>query len=157
MTLAVLEDYLAEFKGCVIVVSHDRYFLDRVADHLFVFEGDGNVRDFPGDYSTYRHCVASERKLAREKSDYHKIIPPEANQRRREPSKPRLSFKEKREMEQLEVEMEALGKERRQLEDTMNSGTLDHVALAKAGKRIEEIISRTDEAELRYLELLEKN
>ena len=72
MTLTILEDYLVNFKGCVIIVSHDRFFLDRIADHLFVFKGDGEVKDFPGDYSTYRHCVAQEEAERRTKENVEK-------------------------------------------------------------------------------------
>lgn len=158
MTLSVLEDYLANFKGCVIVVSHDRYFLDRVADHLFVFEGNGVIRDFPGDYSTYRHCVAQqraeERKAAEQQRNAARTETPKA-QRRRSDEKRKMSFKEKREYEALEQRLEQLAAERSELETQMSSGTLDHEALAHAGRRIEEIIAETDTSEMRLLELME--
>jgi len=106
MTLAVLEDYLASFRGCVIVVSHDRFFLDRIVDHLFVFKGDGDVKDFPGDYSTYRHCVAMEEKerKASEKSSSaaENRDATSGNTWRKKDESRRLSFKERREMEELE-------------------------------------------------------
>lgn len=156
MTLAVLEDYLASFKGCVMVVSHDRYFLDRVVDHLFVFEGDGKVYDFPGDYSTYRHCVAEQRKAIRNNADSAKKQNSKPSANRRTEDKPKLSFKEKREMEQLEADLAALTEERKMLEESMNSGSMDHVALIAAGRRIEDIIASIDSMEYRYLELLEK-
>lgn len=160
MTLAVLEDYLVNFKGCVIVVSHDRFFLDRIVDHLFVFKGDGYVRDFPGDYSTYRHCVAEEEKekraLEREQREQEKrksSAPQEAGRRDRE-QKRKLSFKEKREMETLEKETEELTRERTELEAALSSGTLDADAIGKAGIRLNEVTARLDEAETRLLELM---
>lgn len=157
MTLAVLEDYLVNFKGCVIAVSHDRFFLDRIVDHLFVFEGDGKVCDFPGDYSTYRHCLAErekERKAAAHSSD--KIT--EDNSRFSKPRQERprkLSFKERREMESLEQETEALAKEKAEIEALLSGGTADGDLIAKVSKRLNEISARLDEAEMRLLELME--
>ena len=156
MTLAVLEDYLANFKGCVIVVSHDRYFLDRVAQHLFVFKGDGEIKDFPGDYSTYRHCVAQER--AAKRSDAAAADPAKKAQKQNRPrteQKRKMSFKERREYEQLQTRLEQLGAERAELEASMNSGTLTHEELSAAGVRIQQIIDETDSSEFRLLELME--
>lgn len=156
MTLAVLEDYLANFKGCVIVVSHDRYFLDRVAQHLFVFKGDGEIKDFPGDYSTYRHCVAQER--AARRSEAAAADPAKKAQKQNRPrteQKRKMSFKERREYEQLQVLLEELGAERAELEASMNSGTLTHEELSAAGVRIQQIIDETDSSEFRLLELME--
>lgn len=161
MTLTVLEDYLASFKGCVIVVSHDRFFLDRIADHLFVFKGDGVVRDFPGDYSTYRHCVAMEEKEAKEReakaneSRQGHAKAGEGNSWRQKDEKRKLSFKEKREMEELEKRIEALTAERAELEAGLSSGSMTNDAIVEAGKRLAEVIDELDTAELRYLELLE--
>lgn len=155
MTLAVLEDYLANFKGCVIVVSHDRYFLDRVADHLFVFEGGGKVRDFPGDYSTYRHCVAQRKAEQRNAKESKSAAKQEQLPRRRQETKRRMTFKEKREYEELEQRLEKLAAEREELEEKLNSGTLGHEELAEAGKRIQEVIDETDASEMRLLELME--
>lgn len=156
MTLAVLEDYLANFKGCVIVVSHDRYFLDRVAQHLFVFKGDGEIKDFPGDYSTYRHCVAQER--AAKRSEAAAADPAKKAQKQNRPrteQKHKMSFKERREYEQLQTRLEQLGTERAELEASMNSGTLTHEELSAAGVRIQQIIDETDSSEFRLLELME--
>ncbi len=165
MTLAVLEDYLANFKGCVIVVSHDRYFLDRVVDHLFVFEGDGKVRDFPGDYSTYRHCVAQERASKRSEASGKGVegkngestasAKDSRHDRPRTEQKRKMSFKERREYEQLQVRLGELTHERADLEASMNSGTLPHDRLAEAGRRIQELIDEIDTAELRLLELMD--
>lgn len=156
MTLAVLEDYLANFKGCVIVVSHDRYFLDRVAQHLFVFKGDGEIKDFPGDYSTYRHCVAQER--AAKRSEAAAADPAKKAQKQNRPrteQKRKMSFKERREYEQLQTRLEELATERTELEASMNSGTLTHEELSAAGVRIQQIIDETDSSEFRLLELME--
>lgn len=158
MTLAVLEDYLVNFKGCVIVVSHDRFFLDRIVDHLFVFKGDGEVRDFPGDYSTYRHCVAEEEKERKALEKAQASAKPAENSsqsRRRTDDKRRLSFKEKKEMEALEKEVEELTAERAELETALSSGTLSNEEIIVAGDRIGAVIARLDEAELRLLELME--
>ncbi|MDE6007523.1 MAG: ATP-binding cassette domain-containing protein [Muribaculaceae bacterium] len=156
MTLAVLEDYLVNFKGCVIVVSHDRFFLDRIVDHLFVFEGDGKIRDFPGDFSTYRHCVAME-----EKERKAAEIPAGTrdngitNTWRNKDSKPRLTFKQKKEFEELEKEIPLLEEEKEALEKSLSDASLNTEGIIAAGNRLADIVVRLDEAEMRYLELLE--
>ncbi len=156
VTLSVLEDYLVNFHGCVIVVSHDRFFLDRIVDHLFVFKGDGIVRDFPGDYSTYRHCVlAEEAEQKRAKSE----SAPKASATTAKPrpqSKPKLTFKERREREELEKRLPELEAEKSQLEAEMSSGAMEHTALAEAADRVQSLIDEIDEAEMRLLELMEK-
>lgn len=157
MTLTVLEDYLVNFKGCVIVVSHDRFFLDRIVDHLFVFNGDGDVRDFPGDYSTYRHCLAMKEREARELREAAQKASGEANKRayRQRDEKRKLSFKEKQEMAALEKELEELTSERKNLEEALSSGMLSTDELIEKGKRIGDVIESLDEVELRLLELME--
>ena len=152
MTLAVLEDYLVNFKGCVIVVSHDRFFLDRIVDHLFVFKGDGEVRDFPGDYSTYRHCVAEEEKEHRAAEKPKEKV--KASWRPAE-EKRKLTFKEKREMESLEKEIEELTAERATLETSLSTGGLNSAGIITAGERLAAVVERLDEAELRLLELMD--
>ncbi|MDE6856132.1 MAG: ABC-F family ATP-binding cassette domain-containing protein, partial [Muribaculaceae bacterium] len=159
MTLGVLENYLADFKGCVIVVSHDRFFLDRIVDHLFVMKGDGEVRDFPGDYSTYRHCVRQEEKEAKAAAEEARKTAasksgqePTAPGKQKTERKPKLSFKEKKEMEALEIELESLGSEKSELEAAMSSGSMTIEEITAAGARMEEIIARLDEAEFRMLE-----
>ena len=154
VTLSVLEEYLAKFKGCVIVVSHDRFFLDRIVDHLFVFKGDGVVRDFPGDYSTYRHCVAQEQAEQRRAESQQR--PAEETRKQKTPQRNKLTFKEKREREEIESRLPALEEEKRRLEQEMSAGTMDHVALAEAAARVQEIMDEIDTAELRLLELMEK-
>ncbi len=158
LTLTVLEDYLANFKGCVIVVSHDRFFLDRIVDHLFVFKGNGVVKDFPGDYSTYRHCVQEEQKELRalEVAAQKSLQTAKTSNKPRTEQKQKLSFKEKKELETLTARVEELEKEKAMLETEMSSGTMNHTAITEAGKRMEEIISEIDESEFRLLELMEK-
>ncbi len=162
VTLTVLENYLADFKGCVIVVSHDRFFLDRIVDHIFVMKGDGEVRDFPGDYSTYRHCMRQEEKEAKAAAEEAKKIAASKGLAESGPAKqkterkPKLSFKEKKEMEALEIELESLEKEKGELESAMSSGSMTVEEITAAGARMEEIIGRLDEAEMRMLELMEK-
>lgn len=160
MTLAVLEDYLANFKGCLIVVSHDRYFLDRITDHLFVFRGDGEIRDFPGDYSTYRHCVEMEererKEAGKESASNGGDLTGKGNSRRLQPAKVKLTFKENKEKEELEKKLPELEKERRELEERMSSGELTTEMLLQAGARIKELMEKIDESEFRLLELMEK-
>lgn len=155
-TLAVLEDYLTEFKGCVIAVSHDRFFLDRFASHLFVLEPGGNVMDFPGNYSTYRHCVQQrekERKVS-EASTRPETETPQ-RQRREAAERRRLTFKERKEMEALEDELPRLEEEKAQLEADMSSGMMKPDEIAEAGRRIAVLIEEIDTKELRLLELME--
>ena len=157
LTLSILEDYLVDFKGCVIVVSHDRFFLDRIVDHLFVFEGNGVVRDFPGNYSDYR-----DYKKLKEAESVTVTKNKERNSESSETKRPerekknKLSFKEKKELEELQKRIPELEEEKRVLEEKMSSGTLDHTSLLEAGKRMETILAELDEAEFRALELMEK-
>lgn len=157
LTLTVLEDYLANFKGCVIVVSHDRFFLDRIVDHLFVFKGNGQIKDFPGDYSTYRHCVQEEQKERKAlEADKIKNEVKENGNKPRQERKQKLSFKEKRELETLSSLVERLEAEKSDLQEKMSSGKMSVEKLTEAGKRIEAVINEIDEAEFRILELMEK-
>lgn len=151
-TLGILEDYISKYHGCVIVVSHDRFFLDRTVDHLFVFEGDGVVRDFPGNYSDYREYTtqkANEEKLEK------KEIQPKPSKPTRE-YKNKLTFKERKEFESLTAEIDNLEKEKGRLESDLSSGQLSVEEITEKSKRISEIISLLDEKELRWLELSEK-
>ena len=154
VTLSILEEYLVDFKGCVIVVSHDRFFLDRIADHIFVFEGDARIKDFPGNYSQYREFLKlqeSERAGDEKKDKAEKPKRPEKER------KIKLSFKEKRELEDIHAKLPLLEREKTELEEKMSSGLLNHEELVEAGKRIETLISEIDEAEFRALELMEKD
>jgi len=151
-TLAVLENFLSDYQGCVMIVSHDRYFMDRLVDHLFVFEGDGVVRDFPGNYSQFRID-----QIAKEKEAAAKPVAPAVAEKAVTPTvaKRKLSFKEQRALEQLEKEMPALEKERNELSAAMNSGNMAYDKLESAAKRIKEIGELLDEKEMQWLELSE--
>ena len=157
MTLQVLEEYLAAFKGCLIVVSHDRYFMDKVAQHLFVFEGDGVISDFPSSYSDWLQWKDWQDEIERENREKAAKPAAQAQPKYNErPAQNKLTFKEKREMEQIEAEMEKLESERKALEEELNSGTLPFDQLSAKSARIGEIIARNDEITMRWLELSEK-
>ncbi len=150
ITLGILEEYLAEFKGCVLVVSHDRYFLDNIADHIFVMEGGGVVKDFPGNYSEYRAFVAQQ---AREKEAPKKA---EAAKPRRQERPERMTFKERREFEALGSEIADLEEEKEALEAFFNSGESAAPEEFEAkSRRYNEVKELIDEKELRWLELSE--
>ena len=155
VTLSVLEDYLSKFKGCVIVVSHDRFFLDRIVDHLFVFKGNGVVKDFPGDYSTYRHCLDMESKMAKTEAKAESAKTAEQRKPKRDNSN-KLSYKEKRELEELEKRLPELETEKNELEGKMSSGEMSTDELLKASQRVSELIDEIDMVEMRMLELMEK-
>ncbi|MBR4952440.1 MAG: ABC-F family ATP-binding cassette domain-containing protein [Alistipes sp.] len=154
MTLNVLEEYLREFKGSLIIVSHDRYFLDKCVDHLFVFEGEGRIKDFVGQYSEYREYM-KEREDAERQAQRSAAQPKAQQQRTHDTSKRKLSFKEQRELEKLERDIASLAEERAKLEAELNAGTADYARLTEISSRIEEIIATTDLKELRWLELSE--
>ena len=157
LTLNVLEEYLMAFKGCLLIVSHDRYFLDKTVDHLFIFREGGAVKDFVGQYSEYREYIkeqeaeeARQAKIAAEKAQKNKPQPTPTT-----PSRRKLSYKEQRELEQLEVELPQLESEKTELEEKLSSGVLSHEELTKAADRIGEIINLIEEKEMRWLELSE--
>ena len=152
VTLNVLEEYLKEFKGSLIIVSHDRHFLDRLVDHLFVFCGNGVVKDFIGNYSEYRSFIKDYRK---EQAAAAKELSVRGEGKTKTEKVRRLSWKEQREMESLEAEIEALNAEKASLEDSLSSGTLGTEELMKASERIGEVIRLCDEKEMRWLELSE--
>ena len=156
LTLNVLEEYLQSFKGCLLIVSHDRYFLDKTVDHLFIFREGGRVKDFVGQYSEYREYIreqeaeeARQAKIAAEKAQKSK---PQAVTT---PSRRKLSYKEQRELEQLEQEIPQLEQERKSLEESLSSGALTHEELTAAAARIGELIEMIGEKEMRWLELSE--
>lgn len=158
VTLGILEEYLTDFEGCVIVVSHDRYFLDNIVDHLFVLPGDGSVKDFPGNYSDYRQWQqqqdaekkALEAERAAKRTDNADTKPQSTRER---PAK--LTFKERKEFEQLEAELEALNAEKDALDALFNSG--ETIAdIAEKSQRYTELTALIDEKEMRWLELSEK-
>ena len=151
VTLQVLEEYLKNFKGCVIVVSHDRYFMDKVVDHLLVFKGQGDIRDFPGNYSDYRDW-----KLAKAEHEKEQSKPKEEKTERiRLNDKRKLSFKEKKELEQLEKDIAALEEEKKRLEEMLCSGTLSVAELTETSKRLPVLADELDEKTMRWLELSE--
>lgn len=151
VTLGILEEYLSEFKGCVIVVSHDRYFLDNIADHLFVMEGDGVVKDFPGTYSEY----AEQRKLREQEAARVETTakPTQAVRAVRERER-KMTFKERKEFESLTVEIDALNEEKEMLEHKFNEGG-DAAEITELSARYQEVKNLLDEKELRWLELSE--
>ena len=162
VTLNILEEYLKEFSGSLIIVSHDRHFLDKLVDHLFIFCGDGLVKDFVGSYSEYREYIkefeAEQRSLARaeEKAAKEKAAKAAATAAPETPAKKRkLTYKEQKELEQLEKDLESLATEKAALEESLNSGTLPYDQLQHASERIGQILEETDEKELRLLELYE--
>ena len=164
-TLQVLEEYLQDFAGCVIVVSHDRYFMDKVVDHLLVFKGEGEIQDFPGNYTQYREWsrlqTKEEEASAKGKSAANAPAKTENNAAgtaKRDASfenKRKMTYKEKREYEQLAKEIEALEAEQKQLEEALCSGTLSVDELTEKSKRLPEIKDELDEKEMRWLELAE--
>lgn len=155
VTLQVLEEYLQNFKGCVIVVSHDRYFMDKVVDHLMVFNGQGDIRDFPGNYTQYRAWKEARQEHEREQANVRTTPAETKTARRRTDEKRRLTFKERREMEQLEQEVAALEAEKKQLEEELCSGTLSVEELTTKSKRLPVLNDELDEKSMRWLELSE--
>ena len=151
ITLNVLEEYLQNFNGCVIVVSHDRYFMDKVVDHLMVFNGQGDIRDFPGNYSDYRDWkeAKAQKEKEAEKPQEEKTARVRLNDKRK------MSFKEKREFEQLEKEIAELEAEKAQIEELLCSGTLSVDELTDKSKRLPEVNDLIDEKTMRWLELSE--
>ncbi|MBC8173121.1 MAG: ABC-F family ATP-binding cassette domain-containing protein [Chitinophagales bacterium] len=161
LTLSILEDFLAEFQGCVLIVTHDRYFMDKLVDHVFIFEGDGVIKDFPGNYSDYRVWLEDQK---RSQADDQKQI----TQRAKLPvdekkvkegvdltKRVRMSFKEKHEFAQLEKEIAHLEKEKKKLEETLNDNTVPHDEIFKASEKLVQITETLDEKSMRWLELSE--
>ena len=156
VTLNVLEDYLASFKGCVIVVSHDRYFMDKVVDHVLVFEGNGKLKDFPGHYSHYRAWKEmQEEEAAQQKKVTPSAAPKVSKPDRSNEPKKKLSFNEKREFEQIEADLPKLEQEKAEIEAEMSTGTLTADELLSKSNRISELIDEIDEKTMRWLELSE--
>jgi len=157
-TLGVLENFLSEFPGCLLIVSHDRYFMDRLVDHLLVFEGDGMIRDFPGNYTQYRLWQETQEQLAAaNKQTAKEVSASETISSKKTEAKRRLSFKEKREFELIEKELAELSKEKETINAKLNSGQLPYEELQKLSQRIIDVSQQLDEKELRWLELSEIN
>lgn len=154
-TLQVLEEYLCDFKGCVIVVSHDRYFMDKVVDHIFVFNGDGDIKDFPGNYTDWRDWREEEKAVAAKAAAAKAAKESAPKQAPRPESKRKLSFKERKEYESLEAEIMELEDEKSAIEQALCSGALGNDELLSKSMRIQEVIALIDEKTLRWLELSE--
>ena len=154
VTLQILEEYLQDFPGCVIVVSHDRYFMDKVVDHLLVFKGDGDIKDFPGNYTQYRQWSQLQPNEPKETKE------PKVEKSTKQPAnnpqqKRKLTFKEKRELEQLEKDIEALEAEKKQIEEALCGGTTSVDEITKMSKRLPVLNDELDEKSMRWLELSE--
>ena len=155
VTLQILEEYLQDFPGCVIVVSHDRYFMDKVVDHLLVFKGDGEIKDFPGNYTQYREWQSLQ---PRESSQTKDVAPAKESRQNREAQpfgKRKMTYKEKREFEQLEKDIEKLESEQQSIEEALCSGTLSVEELTEKSKRLPLLKDELDEKSMRWLELSE--
>lgn len=156
VTLNILEEYLQQFKGCVIVVSHDRYFMDKVVDHLLAFQGSARIKDFPGNYTQYREWKEVQELLEKEKEQAAK--PKEEKVQQAQPKndeKKKLSFKEKREFEELDALIPQLEEEKANLENELSSGTLSTDELLQKSNRISQLIEEIEEKTMRWLELSE--
>lgn len=155
-TLQILEEYLQDFKGCVIVVSHDRYFMDKVVDHLLVFKGEGEIDDFPGNYSEYREWKSLREQEEQQERELHKKESATTKQNTWGGEKKRkLSFKEKQEMQQLEADIEKLEAEKAEIESALCSGTLSVDDLTEKSKRLPVLSEELDTKSMRWLELSE--
>ncbi|GAA3948402.1 ATP-binding cassette domain-containing protein [Chitinophaga oryziterrae] len=158
-TLSILEDFLQSYPGCVIIVSHDRYFMDKIVDHLFVFEGAGEVRDFPGNYSQYREWEKdrSEREKEESKNPPVEVKPVVQEKKVETPAAPvrKMSFKEKRELELLEKEIADLENEKKSIDSQLAGGTIPYDQLEPLSRRVGEVIKLLDEKGMRWLELSE--
>ena len=154
-TLQVLEEYLQDFAGCVIVVSHDRYFMDKVVDHLLVFSGEGVIRDFPGNYTQYRDVAAMESKESMAAKASQKQTETPAKKDYHNDTRRRLSYKEKMEYQQLEKDIETLEAEKKQIEEALCSGTLSVDELTEKSIRLPKLEEELDEKSMRWLELSE--
>lgn len=157
VTLNVLEEYLRNFKGCAIVVSHDRYFMDKVVGHLLVFKGNADIKDFPGNYTQYRDWKEIQEQLEKEAeiANQKKTTPATEKTARKETEKKKLTFKEQKEFELLETDIAKLEAEKSELETDMSSGTLTNDELLAKSERIVQVINEIDEKTTRWLELSE--
>lgn len=154
VTLNILEEYLKDFKGCLIVVSHDRYFMDKVIDHLLVFKGDGVVKDFPGNYTQYREWLKEQEKAEQKSKPGNSSKQPSGQKQQKQSDKPRkLSYAEQRELDQLNKDMEALNKEKAELEAFFQNPDAKSDEITAKSKRLNDVNTLIDEKEMRWLEL----
>lgn len=156
-TLRVLEEYLIGFHGCVIVVSHDRCFMDKVVDHLLVFQGEGKIKDYPGNYTDYRAFEALTIEEERENEAKAEAAKKPKQEKPKNNNSNKLTYKEQRELEQLERDLESLNQEKQTIEDALSSGTLASEEIVKMSMRLSEINPLIDEKEFRWLELSERD
>ena len=154
-TLQVLEDFLEDYGGCVLVVSHDRYFMDKIVDHLFVFEGEGKVRDFPGNYTQYRNEVVEEEKATKKEASEAVKVEESHIKKGAPKEKKKLSFNEKYEFEQLEKQIPKLEARKKELSEALNSGESDHEKLIQWGAELQQVMDELEAKEMRWLELSE--
>ncbi|RAJ10529.1 ATP-binding cassette subfamily F protein uup [Chitinophaga skermanii] len=154
-TLSILEDFLLNYQGCILIVSHDRYFMDKIVDHLFVFEGNAQVRDYPGNYTQYREWLREQEKNKSEEKKEVKQVAEAKPVATEAPKTRKLSFKEKFELETLEKDIEKLEQEKKELDTLLSSGNLPYEQIESASKRIGEVMEQLDEKGLRWLELSE--
>ena len=158
-TLQVLEEYLQDFPGCVIVVSHDRYFMDKVVDHLLVFKGEGEVKDFPGNYTQYREWSKLQSKEEAERNAQQKQATVNVGKSKaaayRNDTRRRMTYKERLEFQQLEKDIAALTEEKEQIEQQLSSGTISVEKITELSKRLPVLNDELDEKEMRWLELSE--
>ncbi len=154
LTLNVLEEYLLDFQGCLMVVSHDRYFMDKIAGHLFVFKGDGKIKDFPGNYTQWREKEQAQEKIKQQARIPEKQKP--AKQKPKANKEKKLSYKEKMQLEQLEKDLEQAEQEKENLENEVNSGNLHHDKLLEKSNHLGSLLEKIDEMTNRWLELSEK-
>lgn len=155
VTLNILEDYLRNFKGCVIVVSHDRYFMDKVVDHIWAFEGDAQIKDFPGNYTDYRAWKEVQEAEEKAKEPERKICRESEKKTKQNTDKRKLSFKERREFDELDTLIPQLEAEKKELESALSSGTLSIDDIQSKATRLGDLIAEIDEKSMRWLELSE--
>jgi len=154
-TLTALENYLLDFNGCVIIVSHDRFFLDRICDHLFVFKGEGAVKDFPGNYTEYREYLkVNKEKVDKEKADI--AVPKKVKKEEEKPRNIKLTYKEKLEMERLTKDLEMLEKQKSKIEEQLSSGSLDGGLINELSVELGELVEKIDLITLSWMELADK-
>lgn len=154
-TLSILEDFLQEYQGCIIIVSHDRYFMDKLVDHLFVFEGGGEVRDFPGNYTQFREWEKEESRSQKQEAAAPAASVSKETPVTEAPKARKLSYKEKRELELLEQEIAKLETEKKTIDEKLSSGSLPYEELEPLTRRVGEVIQLLDEKGMRWLELSE--
>jgi len=152
VTLNILEDYLQNFSGCLLIVSHDRYFMDKLVDHLFVFDRSDVIRDFPGNYTDYR-LELKQKKQSTQSAPAQ--VEEKANTKTRASEKKKLTYKEQQEFKKIENDMPKLESRKDELNELLNSGETDHVKLTEWSQEIETVQNDLDEMEMRWLELSE--